>query len=129
MKGLILSFVLVGGSSTYAPGDGHNHGTLACGGKLTDNSHHVAIRQWRGRCGAKVRVCTPKRCVWSTVRDSGPWGAVKGKMWEVQIKLKPGWRRRGVVDLSPALWRDLGKPRFLSPIRVEVYRRDTTDNV
>ena len=114
--------VLVGMSSAYHPGDGHSGPELACGGRFTWASHHVAIRQWRGLCGAPVRVCVRRRCVWTTVQDSGPWGAVRGKRWEVQIRLKPGWRRRGVVDLSYAVWLELGKPRFLSPIRVEVYR-------
>ena len=115
--------LLVGALSWYAPNDGHNHGRLACGGTLTNESHHVAIRRWRGRCGAPVRVCARGRCVWTTVQDSGPWGAVRGRQWEVQIKLKSGWRRRGVVDLSPAVWRELGRPPFLTPVRVEVYRR------
>jgi len=123
------ALILVGALSWYAPGDGHNHGNLACGGKLTNDSHHVAIRQWRHRCGDKARVCVGERCVWTTVQDSGPWGAVRGKQWQVQIRLKPGWKRRGVVDLAPALWRELGRPAFLTPVRVEVYGRAKNEPV
>lgn len=113
--------VLVGALSMYHPGDGMNGGSLSCGGKLTWQSHHIAIRQWRKvGCGARAQVCTSRRCVWTTVQDSGPWGAVKGKRWQVQIRLKPGWKRRGVVDLSPAVWRQLGKPPFLTKVRVVV---------
>lgn len=148
--------ILVGALSMYHPGDGFNHGGLACGGRLTWKQEHIALRIWRRvGCGAKARVCvygrsqasTTRRvlsrppmvlrvpaharrvlrevgtCVWTTVQDSGPWGAVKGKRWEVQIKLKPGWRRRAVVDLSWALWKRLGRPRFLSKIRVEVFAK------
>lgn len=117
------ALVLLGALSVYHPGDGMNGGELACGGRLTWRSDHIAIRQWRKvGCGARARVCVGRRCAWTTVQDSGPWGAVRGKRWEVQIRLKPGWRRRGVVDLSWALWKRLGKPRFLTRVRVEVYR-------
>ncbi|MCU0912957.1 MAG: hypothetical protein MUC88_00165 [Planctomycetes bacterium] len=121
---MIEALVLVGALSVYHPGDGHNHGELACGGRLTWQSEHIAIRRWRGRCGARVRVCVGggRRCVWSTVRDSGPWGATDGRRWEVQIRLKRGWRRRAVVDLSWALWVKLGRPPFLSRVTLEIVR-------
>lgn len=66
-----------------------------------------------------------RRCIWTEVRDSGPWGAVdKHGNWEVQIKLKKGWRRRGVVDLSWAVWKELGKPRFLTKAHVTIYKAE-----
>lgn len=140
--GRAASLTLVGGLSTYHPGDGHNSGRLACGGLFTAEQHHVAIRQWRGRCGVRALVCSAQtlRCTWTVVMDSGPWGAVPieqgyvgsgeagrragrgkpAKRWEVQIRLKPGWRRRGVADLTLPVWRALGKPRFLSKVIVWV---------
>lgn len=138
----IAGIVLAGGLSVYWPGDGHNAGQLACGGTFAPGQHHIAIRQWRGRCGRPAAVCAAatQKCAWTTIRDSGPWGAVRdarrdtrgavslgrrvgrGKptMWEVQIKLKPGWRRRGVVDLTKPLWEELGRPPFLSEVIVWV---------
>jgi len=114
--------VLAGGVSVYRPNDGHNAGQLACGGTFTAEQHHIAIRQWKGRCGKRALVCSAEtlRCVWTKVRDSGPWGAKMGKRWEVQIRLKPGWKRRGVVDLTLPVWRELGKPRFLSKVVIWV---------
>lgn len=118
----LAPLVLVGSLSAYAPGDGHNAGTLACGGVLRDDSHHIAIREWRGRCGARALVCAAAtaRCVRTVVLDSGPWGAMRDGAWEVQIALRPGWRRRAVVDLAPALWRELGRPAALTGVVVWV---------
>ena len=133
--------VLVGGISTYRKNDGHNAGVLACGGPLLAESHHVAIREWRGRCGAPAVVCSAAtaRCVRTTVRDAGPWGAVRieqgyvgsgdagrhagtgqARRWEVQVRLRPGWRRRAVVDVTRAVWRELGRPAALSGVVVWV---------
>lgn len=119
------ALLLVGAISIYAPGDGHNAGELACGGRLTWRSEHVAIRGWRGRCGAPARVCVRGRCAWTTVRDSGPWGLQCGPRWHVWTRpsLPAGCRRRAVVDLAWALWQRLGRPPFLSRAEVTVYRR------
>lgn len=123
----MLTLLVAGALSIYAPGDGHCGTELACGGRFHLLQHHVAIRGWRGRCGRLVRVCSEqtRRCAWSTIQDSGPWGAAKGGRWEVQIRLRPGWRRRAVVDLTPLVWRALGYPRFLSRVTVEVHRAAT----
>jgi len=117
----MLALLLVGGLSVYYPGDGHCGSELACGGRLHLLQHHVAVRGWRGHCGELVRVCSMAtgRCVWSTIQDSGPWGAARGKRWEVQIRLRPGWHRRAVVDLTPLVWRALGYPRVLSRVTIE----------
>ena len=82
----------------------------------------MAIRQWRGRCGAPAVVCSAAtaRCVRTTVRDSGPWGAVRDGAWQVQISLRPGWRRRAVVDVTRAVWRELGRPAAMSGVVVFV---------
>ena len=128
----MISLILVGAVSAYQPGDGHNHGKLSCGGTLTWQSRHVAIRAWRGRCGAPVLVCSDEtgRCIYTTVEDSGPWGAVDRKgQWRVwpRHRLPRGWKRRGVVDLSPGAYRELGRPRFLSRVTVVVYRTGDGD--
>jgi len=139
------TLVLVGALSVYAPDDGHNGGTLACGGAYRWNQHHIAIRSWRRvGCGATAKVCVcarvgagqprhaagqsgaprrPRRCVWTEVRDSGPWGLQCGRRWRVWTKhrVPRGCRRRAVVDLSYALWRALGSPKFLTKVRIEVY--------
>lgn len=116
------SLVLTGGLSVYYPGDGHCGSELSCGGQFVSGQHHIAIRQWYRRCGKKAVICSDKtkKCVWTVVRDSGPWGATNGKRWEVQIKLKPGWRRRAVVDMTKSVWRDLGKPPAMSKVIVWV---------
>jgi hypothetical protein len=122
----LFGLILVGGLSTYHPGDGHNGGELSCGGRFTFKQNHVAIRQWRGRCGRPVVVCVRHgRCIVSKIMDSGPWGAINARgHWEVQVpRLKPGYRRRGVVDLSWGAWKALGRPRFLNRVAVAVGRK------
>lgn len=115
--------ILVGALSTYSPGDGHNSGALACGGTLSWSSHHIAIRGGGRRCGAPAVVCVRGRCALTTVQDAGPFGCVRGRAWRNCVRgLLPGWRYRGVVDLAPALWRELGRPPFLAPVTVTVYR-------
>jgi hypothetical protein len=122
------TLVLVGALSFYYPGD-HSSGTkLSCGGPFLPSQHHIAIRSWRGRCGAPARVCSKvtKRCVWTEVQDSGPWGAVdtKGRWHCWTKKLPAGWKRRSVVDLTIPVWEALGKPPFLSRVKVEIFRRE-----
>lgn len=123
---MILALALAGSLSVYHFGDGMSGTELACGGQFTPQQSHVAIRQWRGLCGAKARVCAEAtgRCVWTTVRDSGPWGAVDERgRWHVWPKPLPkGWHRRAIADLTLPLWVELGRPPFLSSITVEVYR-------
>lgn len=120
------ALILVGALSVYYPGDHHSGSTLACGGRFEPHQAHLALRQWRGLCGARVRVCAAAtgRCEWTTVRDAGPFGMVCDGRWRVwtRHRLPPGCRRRAIADLTRALWLRLGRPRFLSPIRIEVYR-------
>lgn len=116
--------VLVGALSVYSVGDGYSGRELACGGTFQEHQRHIAIRQWRGRCGARARVCSiaTGRCVVTVVRDSGPWGALdRAGQWRCWPRPLPrGWRRRAIVDLTAPLWRDLGRPRFLSLVRIEI---------
>lgn len=132
MKYIALLFVLLsllgfridsGALSFYRPGDGWNVGRLACGGEFTFEQNHIAYREWPVvGCNRKVFVCafTTFRCEWSKVRDAGPFGIVpidgsKGwRIWTKRYTAPPGWRFRGIVDLSDRLWRRLGKPPFLS---------------
>lgn len=117
--------------SYYAPGDGHNAGTLACGGRFRDDQVHIAYRGWRRvKCGRAVLVYSEqtKRAVLATVRDAGPFGVVTGPLRRAKAegrwmcwprsKPPPGWRWRAKVDLSVGLWRKLGKPRFLSKVHL-----------
>lgn len=119
-----------GKASMYHPGDGHCGKRTSCDKPFTWKSDHIAIRRWRKwGCGRRVVVCVIKTglCALTKVGDSGPWGITNGKQWKVWTKLKvpKGWWRRGHYDLSPALWRRLGKPKFLSRLRVYFLPRRT----
>ncbi len=107
--------------SVYRPNDGYNHGKLACGGQYTENQVHIAHRRWRQLgCGRKVWVYSKqtKRYIEAIVSDAGPFGIVNNKghwkTWTKSYKPPKGWRYRGMVDLSWALWKKLGRPEFLS---------------
>ena len=119
--------------SVYRPGDGFNHGELACGGRFTSTQVHIAHRRWRKLgCGTPVLIVshsTGRRAL-ATVQDAGPFGivevlpkAVKRKarwrVWTKSLQPPAGWRWRGAVDISWGLWIKLGRPRFLS--RVTMY--------
>lgn len=112
--------------SVYRPGDGHNRGILACGGKFTEAQVHIAYRRWR-QVGCRTWVLVHSRqtgrSVLARVMDAGPFGIVNGKgawrVWTKSYKAPAGWRFRGKVDLSWGLWKRLGKPKFLS--RAEMY--------
>lgn len=124
---LILSVVSIqyqtGPLSVYKPNDGHNAGWLACGGRVR-YSHvqvHIAHRAWRKLgCGRPVYVYVPStgKSRLTTVRDGGPYGitnrAGDWRVWTRTLHAPRGWRFRGLTDLSWALWKQLGKPRFLS---------------
>jgi hypothetical protein len=135
--------------SVYWPGDPTGTSrVLACDSPrrrllYRRGSVHVARRDWRRiGCGTVVRVCAEAtgRCADAPVLDSGPWGIVRGPLknavrdgrWRRPRgpreasrwlrRLPPGWRFRGVVDLSRELWRRLGRPPSLSFVRVHVPR-------
>ena len=106
--------------SVYWPGDGHNAGALACGGRYTADQEHIAVRRWWAvGCGRPLLVCAAEtgRCARTRVRDAGPYGVTDGTRWRVHTgprAPRPPWKYRGGVDLSRALWERLGRPRFLS---------------
>lgn len=138
---LALSFAVPEGMTEFArgrisfywPGDGSTPGkVLACDTpcrprRYRRGSVHVAMRGVRRRfpCGTAVVVCSEQtgRCVPAPVLDAGPWGIVDAegnrRRWG-RIDPPEGWRFRGVVDVSREVWRRLGRPRFLS--RVRIYR-------
>jgi hypothetical protein len=111
--------------STYAPGDGYNAGQLACGGIFNDRQLHIAHRRWR-KLGCKRAVVVYSRATGrvaaARVMDAGPFGITddKGKwrVWTRSYVPPKGWRFRGGVDLSIALWKRLGRPQFLSRARL-----------
>lgn len=116
-------------ASMYHPGDGHNAGELACGGRFEAHQEHVAVRRWWAvGCGRPVVVCHGARCVATRVRDAGPFGVTDGRGgWRIETGRSPRapWRYRGGVDLSRALWRRLGRPAFLSRVMLVWLAPDT----
>lgn len=118
-------------SSMYHPGDGHCGSMTSCGRPFTWASDHIAHRRWhKWGCGRRIIVCVIRtgRCALTKIGDSGPWGITNGKQWKVWTKLRVpvGWRRRGHYDLAHALWARLGKPKFLSRLRVYFLPRTRT---
>jgi hypothetical protein len=119
---LPLSDIESGALSTYHPGDGHNAGTLSCGGRFNWKQRHIAYRKWRRvGCGRRVLVIAHRtgRAAITTVRDAGPFGIIsrgRRRVYTGSTMAPKGWRWRGLADLSWALWVDLGRPPFLSRI-------------
>jgi hypothetical protein len=124
--------------SMYHPGDGHCGDTTACGKTFKMDDVHIALRTWRKwGCGRKVIVCSKitGRCIPATIQDGGPYGVYTGKLknakkegrWKVWTKTvvhpPKGWKWRGVADLSYGLWAKLGKPKFLSHIKIYFFAR------
>jgi hypothetical protein len=133
---LAPAHIEVGRLSVYRRGDGHNAGTLSCGGQYDDVQNHIAHRKWRRLgCGRKVVVCAHSTglCAVSKVRDAGPFGVYKGRWWKptawkVWPRHRPpqGWKWRGHVDLSWALWKTLGRPKFFSGVTMVFYPKKST---
>jgi hypothetical protein len=91
-------------------------------------------------CGRLVTVCSLEtlRCVKSKVMDAGPFGIYRGKLknckpegrwrrWTRSTRAPKGWKFRAVADLSWGLWKQLGKPRFLSYVYL-FFHGDSADD-
>jgi len=127
--------------SFYWPGDGHNNGLLACGGRFSSDQVHIAYRGWRRvGCRRLVLVCADSsgKCALARVMDAGPFGIYKGRLkgcaaegrrrvWTKSLTPPAGWKWRGQADLSVALWKKLGKPRFLTKVRLYFLPRGEAD--
>jgi hypothetical protein len=95
---------------------------------------HIAYRGWRRKgCGRLVLIYAEQTRRWAIapIRDAGPFGIYRGRPFPIsKVKAEgrlsvctsaqppPGWKWRGVVDLSKALWEDLGRPRFLTRVHL-----------
>lgn len=120
---LFATSIETGPSSVYIPNDGYNSGELACGGTYTKEQDHIAIRNWKGRCGDAVAIYVPStgHLAISKIRDAGPYGTMDAAgRWQVCTNRKPpkGFRWRSITDLSYALWKRLGRPRFLTKVQL-----------
>jgi len=119
--------------SAYYPGDGFNRGELSCNdAKFTRSQVHIARRDWRQHgCGRSVLVWSTAtgRFALAAVRDSGPWGAYRGRLcravadgrWRAFPGLRrppKGWKWHASVDLSWGLWIRLGRPSGLSQVHM-----------
>ena len=106
---IALATLLIGAGSMYYPGDGHCGDTRADNRPFKEGQHHVACRR-PIPLGAKGWLCSvrTKRCTLVSCRDRGPFGATKDGKWEVQIRLKPGWKRRAVLDLTRSAAKAIG---------------------
>jgi hypothetical protein len=128
--------VEVGAATIYYPGDGNCGTHKADGTRFTKKDNHIAHR--RLPLGTPGFVCNIRTgaCVRTVVSDRGPWGAVipcrrykgpsKGGIgtpkrhkwgrvcfwWQAQIKLQPGWKRRGKFDLTRLVARAIGHKAF-----------------
>jgi hypothetical protein len=128
--------VETGRLSTYHPNDGSCGQEVACGGAFTWQDRHIAYRRWyKVGCGRVVLVHAVQTDLWvvATVQDGGPYGVYRGRLRrcveEGRYRIasrgerrrgrpRRGWKWRGLTDLSYALWVDLGRPSFLSEVRL-----------
>ena len=112
-------YSVTGRATVYWPGDGFCGKWRADGGIFRATDDHIAHRTLPlGTFGALCNLRT-RECTYTTVRDRGPYGAMRNcqfdepvppktrrlksrrcRLWQVQIKLKEGWRRRGEFDLT-----------------------------
>jgi hypothetical protein len=119
-----------GRATVYYPRDGHSGFHRADGRPFTRQDHHIAHRTLPlGTTGYLCSVRT-SRCVLASVQDRGPFGAkrsCKGRTpakarlikygrtcfyWQAQIRLKPGWARRGEFDLTRPVAKAIGHRPF-----------------
>lgn len=131
----VLALMDVGRATVYWPGDGHSGAKKANGGSFTDEDYHIAHRSLPLGTVGVLCSFTGRRCTVVTVQDRGPYGAVtkccnvhklkksryrihyfwqKGKCvaWQVQIRLRRGWKRRGDFDLTKPVAKQIGHTAF-----------------
>jgi len=138
-----------GRATIYYPGDGHCGKTRADGRPFKKADTHIAHR--RLPLGTKGYACNVRTglCARTYVGDRGPFGATwacskgdpgevggigtprrvgKGRScawWQAQIRLKPGWKRRGAFDLTMPVAKAIGHKAFdklvffYAPIRTD----------
>ena len=131
-----------GRATVYYPSDGHCGSHRADGKPFRADDSHIAHRTLS--LGTTGYLCSIRSglCVRTSVRDRGPFGAVRrcdqglkaagplgrprlrrwGKRrdgsyrvcfwWQAQIKLRPGWRRRGAFDLTRPVARAIKHKAF-----------------
>lgn len=120
-----------GRATVYYPGDGHCGSERADGKRFRPTDAHIAHRSLP--LGTRGRLCSLRtgRCIETVVRDRGPFGAKRpcragppagrarlarwGRVcywWQMQIKLQPGWERRGEFDLTRPVARAIGHRAF-----------------
>jgi hypothetical protein len=127
--------VEVGRATVYHPGDGNCGGFRADGKPFTKEDDHIAHRFLPLHTSGVLCNLRTRRCVRTTVRDRGPFGAIlpcskdpsaaKGigkprkirwmnKCWwyHVQTRLQDGWSYRGTFDLTKPVARAIGHQAF-----------------
>ncbi|MCP4549502.1 MAG: hypothetical protein GY835_23855 [bacterium] len=85
--------IRIGKATVYHPGDGHSGSHKADGSAFLATDSHIAARGLLGRTGVLCNLRT-QRCVQTSVRDQGPFGA---------------WRKCRDVSGQPADWTSRGK--------------------
>jgi hypothetical protein len=84
---------------------------MACApDKHVDDRVHTCAHRTH-KCGTILLVenAKNKKRTLCRVMDRGPYGAIDADgVWHVEIKLKPGSRRRGLLDMTPAVFAAIG---------------------
>jgi len=97
-------------ASRYADTAADEGGTPACARRIKDPSvyrHRCAHRDLP--CGTVLLLRTATRWGWCVRLDAGPWGAIGPHGERANpARLRKGWKRRGVLDLSPVPANGLG---------------------
>lgn len=117
---------IYGKATYYWPGDGFCGSERADGRPFSELDTHIAHRTLP--LGTKGFVCNNRLCVFTTVRDRGPFGAIKPchettngykirwdnkcYRWKAVIKLKNGWKYRGKFDLTKPVSDAIGHKAF-----------------
>ena len=115
-------------ASVYSPGDGYSGDVVGCPAvtlrlygtrRLTvarrralarDGLHVIAMRQELAPCGAIVEVQhgATGRSATAIVLDRGPSSCYSSRRRITRLKCPPGWLRKTIADLPPALTRLIG---------------------